>query len=93
MNVRYRVTLEASERVQLVTMVLGGKGAFRRLKRVQILLAADAGFVQEVVRVLEVLVLRGRVPAHRLGVRLALGGVRVQTLDRGGRAGDQAHRD
>ena len=39
MNVRYRVTLETSERVQLVAMVLGGKGAYRRLKRAQILLA------------------------------------------------------
>jgi len=51
MNVRYRVTLETSERVQLVAMVLGGKGAFRRLKRVQILLAADAGSTdQEIAR-------------------------------------------
>jgi transposase len=47
MNVRYRVTLEPSERVQLVTMVLGGKGAVRRLKRAQILLAADAGSTDE----------------------------------------------
>lgn len=43
MNVRYRVTLSCQERVQLVAMVLGGKGAVRRLKRAQILLAADAG--------------------------------------------------
>lgn len=43
MNVRYRVTLTASERAQLVGMMLGGKGAYRRLKRAQILLAADAG--------------------------------------------------
>jgi transposase len=43
MNVRYRVTLETSERVELVAMVLGGKGAYRRLKRAQILLASDAG--------------------------------------------------
>lgn len=43
MNVKYRVTLDTSERVQLVAMVLGGKGAFRRLKRAQILLAADSG--------------------------------------------------
>jgi transposase len=47
MNVRYRVTLETSERVQLVSMVLGGKGAFRRLKRAQILLAADSGSTDE----------------------------------------------
>ena len=39
MNVKYRVTLRASERAQLAAMVLGGKGAFRRLKRAQILLA------------------------------------------------------
>ena len=43
MNVKYRVTLEASERALLAAMVLGGKGAFRRLKRAQILLAADSG--------------------------------------------------
>jgi len=47
MNVKYRVTLDASERVQLVAMVLGGKGAFRRLKRAQILLAADSGSTDE----------------------------------------------
>jgi transposase len=41
MNVKYRVTLDTAERAQLVAMVLGGKGAFRRLKRAQILLAAD----------------------------------------------------
>jgi len=51
MNVRYRVTLETSERAQLVAMVLGGKGAFRRLKRAQILLATDAGSTdQEIAR-------------------------------------------
>jgi hypothetical protein len=43
MNVRYRVTLTTSERAQLATFVLGGKGAFRRLKRAQVLLAADRG--------------------------------------------------
>jgi transposase len=47
MNVKYRVTLETSERVELVAMVLGGKGAFRRLKRAQILLAADSGSSDE----------------------------------------------
>src|SRR5882757_6263186 len=47
MNVRYRVTLETSERIQLVAMVLGGKGAFRRLKRAQVLLAADKGSTDE----------------------------------------------
>ena len=47
MNVRYRVTLENSERAQLVSMVLGGKGAHRRLKRAQLLLAADGGSTDE----------------------------------------------
>jgi transposase len=47
MNVKNRVTLETSERAQLVSMVLGGKGAFRRLKRAQILLAADNGATDE----------------------------------------------
>jgi transposase len=43
MNVRYRVTLTNEERAELQSMVSGGKGAVRRLKRAQILLAADAG--------------------------------------------------
>jgi transposase len=47
MNVKYRVTLDTSERVQLVSLVLGGKGAVRRLKRAQILLAADNGSTDE----------------------------------------------
>lgn len=47
MNVRYRVTLDTSERVQLVSMVLGGTAAARKLKRAQILLAADKGSTDE----------------------------------------------
>lgn len=41
MNVRYRVELSQSERDELVGLVSGGKLAVRRLKRMQILLAAD----------------------------------------------------
>jgi transposase len=41
MNIRYRVTLSAEERSDLLEMVQGGKVAARRLKRAQILLAAD----------------------------------------------------
>jgi transposase len=41
MNIRYRVTLSAEERARLLEMVQGGKGTVRRLKRAQILLAAD----------------------------------------------------
>jgi transposase len=42
MNIRYRVTLTAEERQQLQVFVSGGKGAVRKIKRAQILLAADA---------------------------------------------------
>ena len=41
MNIRYRVTLSAEERARLLEMLQHGKGAVRRLKRAQILLAAD----------------------------------------------------
>lgn len=40
---KYHVHLTASEREELRTMARGGKIAARRLKRAQILLAADAG--------------------------------------------------
>jgi transposase len=43
MNVRYRVELSQAERDELATMLSGGKHAARRLKRAQVLLAADAG--------------------------------------------------
>jgi len=49
MNVRYRVTLEAEEREELEAMVRGGKVSARRLKRAQILLAADRGSTDEVI--------------------------------------------
>src|SRR5215470_16227590 len=43
MNVRYRVELIQAEREQLTGLLSGGKQAARKLKRAQILLAADAG--------------------------------------------------
>ena len=43
MNIRYRVELSQAERDELNTMLSGGKHAARKLKRAQILLAADAG--------------------------------------------------
>ena len=43
MNVRYRVELSQAERCELTAMLHKGKRAARRLKRAQILLAADAG--------------------------------------------------
>jgi transposase len=51
MNVRYRVDLSQSERDELVALVSGGKLAVRRLKRMQILLAADAGVADEAIAV------------------------------------------
>jgi transposase len=43
MNVRYRVDLSQEERDQLTALLRGGTHAARKLKRAQILLAADAG--------------------------------------------------
>jgi transposase len=43
MNIRYRVELNQTERDQLTALVSSGKNAARKLKRAQILLAADAG--------------------------------------------------
>jgi transposase len=49
MNIRYRVTLATEERQQLEMLVRGGKSAARRIKRAQILLAADGGAKDEVI--------------------------------------------
>ena len=43
MNVRYRVELNQTERAELTALLSGGKHAARKLKRAQILLAANAG--------------------------------------------------
>ena len=47
MNVRYRVELSQAERSELTVLLSGGKHAARKLKRAQILLAADAGASDE----------------------------------------------
>ena len=47
MNVGYRVTLTQYERDELGTLLSGGRQAARKLKRAQILLAADAGVGDE----------------------------------------------
>jgi transposase len=49
MNIRYRVELREAERAELATMLSGGKHAARKLKRAQILLAADAGVGDEAI--------------------------------------------
>src|SRR5216683_2137794 len=43
MNVRYVVTLSSQERTELYLLLKGGKAQIRRIKRAQILVAADAG--------------------------------------------------
>jgi hypothetical protein len=47
MNVRYRVELSQTERDELKALLSGGRHAARKLKRAQILLAADAGTSDE----------------------------------------------
>jgi len=47
MNVRYRIDLSQAERGALTALLSGGKHAARKLKRAQILLAADAGASDE----------------------------------------------
>src|SRR5580658_9800401 len=49
MNVRYRVELSQSERDELGALVSRGELPVRRLKRMQILLAADAGVAEEAI--------------------------------------------
>jgi transposase len=49
MTIRYRVELSEAERGELRAMLGGGKHAARKLKRAQILLAADAGMPDETI--------------------------------------------
>jgi transposase len=47
MNLRYRVELSQAERDELQALLSGGKHAVRKIKRAQVLLAADAGASDE----------------------------------------------
>src|SRR3954464_8704718 len=49
MNIRFRVELSEVERNELTPLLSGGRQAARRLKRAQILLAADAGSSDEAI--------------------------------------------
>src|ERR1700692_3572691 len=49
MNIRYRVDLSDIERTQLTALLNGGKHPARKIKRAQILLAADAGTSDDVI--------------------------------------------
>jgi hypothetical protein len=48
-NIRYRVELSETERTELLAMLSAGTHAARKLKRAQILLAAEAGVSDEVI--------------------------------------------
>jgi transposase len=49
MNIRYRVELSHAERDELTALLSGGKHPVRKLKRAQILLAADAGSTDDAI--------------------------------------------
>jgi transposase len=49
MNIRYRVDLNEAEQTQLAALLNGGNHAVRKIKRAQILLAADAGGSDEAI--------------------------------------------
>jgi hypothetical protein len=49
MNIRYRVDLSEAERAQLTALLNGGRHAARKIRRAQILLAADAGLSDDVI--------------------------------------------
>jgi Winged helix-turn helix len=49
MTIRYRVDLSEAERIALQTLLRGGRHAARKLKRAQILLAAEAGVPDEII--------------------------------------------
>ena len=49
MTIRYQVDLSEAERIELQTLLRGGRHAARTLKRAQILLAAEAGVPDEII--------------------------------------------
>jgi transposase len=49
MNIRYRVDLKEAEHTELAALLNGGTHAVRKIKRAQILLAADAGASDEAI--------------------------------------------
>ena len=70
MNVRYRVELSQTERAELTALLSGGKQATRKLKRAQVLLAADGGASdEEIARSVRV----GRSTVYRTKRRFVLG--------------------
>ena len=49
MNIRHHVDLSEAERCELTTVLRGGQHPARKLKRAQILLAADSGMNDEAI--------------------------------------------
>ena len=72
MNVCYRVELSQGERAALMALLSGGKHSARKLKRAQILLAADAGIGDEAIAAS---VGVGGSTIYRTKRRLVLGGL------------------
>jgi transposase len=74
MNVRYRVELSHAERDELKALLSGGKHPARKLKRAQILLAADSGASdEEIARHVGV----GDSTVYRTKRRFVLGGLKA----------------
>ena len=69
MTVRYRVDLSEAERSELRALTGGGRQAVRKVKRAQILLAADAGHSDEAIAAT---VAVGTATVHRTGPAGAL---------------------
>ena len=68
MTVRYRVDLSEAERTELQALTGGGRQAVRKIKRAQILLAANAGHSDQAIAVAV-----GTAPVHRTRRRFVEG--------------------
>lgn len=86
MNVRYRVELSQTERDQLSALLSGGRHVARRLKRAQILLAADSGASdEEIARSIGV----GGSTVYRTKRRFVLGNLEAALNERPRRGADR----
>jgi transposase len=86
MNVRYRVELSQTERDQLSALLSGGRHVARRLKRAQILLAADTGASdEEIARSIGV----GGSTVYRTKRRFVLGNLEAALNERPRRGADR----
>jgi hypothetical protein len=76
MNVLYRVELSQAERCELTAMLNKGKRAGRKLKRAQILLAADAGRGDE--EIARTVAVSGSTVYHQAALRGKKSGARAE---------------